>query len=535
MGEGDVGFAHHCAVLIHKAGEAALQVDIETTGRVAAEDDAPHGAWWHYPEEILRQEHDAPRAAHVPAALEPDPLVLVATRNGIVEYFAGHAVGGIGRAAATGVVLAERLEGYPERLPPGRELDPPTQFALAPGVIGAALPALLVHVEDTGALRQMGLHQVPGKLPRSRPRQVGRPVLGHLPIRDLLEYLAQLVRFLDGLAGRSGVDALLVQLVRAEHLYIHLHLGKRLLERHEKVLGVGDVAALGVRYVREAVADVVLVSIGDARGYLAQRVDRVRVEDETDLLATLPKGVRHRLGDEDLAQVASVDVTGDADAADDYVRPRAKRFGDPLGPAGYVNAGRAAGLAHAVLHNRSVVREEAGRAPGVLAGHLDVDDLVLRRTAGGGDRNLLPHLPLEHGPAHRGGVAELPARRVRLVGADDLERPLLSLPDDPEGHRGAQIDRVFLDFRRVDDLHVARPALELADPAFQQALLVLRLVVLGVLGDVPELAGLADAVGDLFATRLGQVCEFLLELLQTLRCNELLVLIGHKPRDYKVV
>src|ERR671912_850828 len=106
------------------------------------------------------------------------------------------------------------------------------------------------------------------------------------------------------------------------------------------------------------------------------------------------------------------------------------------------------------------------RSPDALAGRLDVDDLVLRRTAGGGDRDLLPHLPLEYGPAHRGGVAELPARRVRLVGADDLERPLLSLPaDDPEGHRGPQVDRVLFHFRRVDDLHVAYPALELADPA----------------------------------------------------------------------
>src|SRR5215213_4990949 len=174
------------------------------------------------------------------------------------------------------------------------------------------------------------------------------------------------------------------------------------------------------------------------------------------------------------------------------------------------------------------------RAPGALAGRLDVDDLVLRRAAGGGYHDLLPHLPLEYGPANRGGVAELPARRVRLVGADDLERPLLSLPaDDPQGYPSTEVDRVFLDFRRVDDLHVAYPALELPDPALQQALFVFRLIVLGVLGDVPELTGLADAVCDLFATRLGQVCEFLLELLETLRRNELLVLIAHKPRDYK--
>src|SRR5215208_6880295 len=151
------------------------------------------------------------------------------------------------------------------------------------------------------------------------------------------------------------------------------------------------------------------------------------------------------------------------------------------------------------------------RAPGALAGRLDVDDLVLRRAAGGRYHDLLPHLPLEHGPAHRRSVAEFPARRVRLVGADDLESPLMSLSaDGPQRYPSTEVDRVFLGLRRVDNLHVAYPAL-----------------------DLPELTGLADAVCNLFATRLGQVCEFLLELLEPLRGNELLVLIGHKPRDYK--
>src|SRR5688500_5758830 len=120
------------------------------------------------------------------------------------------------------------------------------------------------------------------------------------------------------------------------------------------------------------------------------------------------------------------------------------------------------------------------RAPGALAGRLDVDDLVLRRAAGGRYHDLLPHLPLEYGPAHRGGVTELPACRVRLVGADDLERPLLSLSaDDPQRYPSAEVDRVFLGFRRVDNLHVAYPALDLTDLAFQQTLFVFRLVVLG--------------------------------------------------------
>src|SRR5215203_1356360 len=232
MGERDVGFACFCAVLVHKAREAALQVDIEATGGVAAEDDAPDGARRHYPEEILRQEYDAPRAAHVSAALESYPLVLVATRNGVVEYLPCHAVGGIGRAAATGVVLAERLEGYPQRLPPGRELDPPTQLALAPGVIGAVLPAVLIREDDAGLLRQVLQDTHPGQPPRRGARQVWRPVLGHLPVRDLLKDPAQLMGVLDSLARYLGVDALLVQLMRAEHLYVHLHLSERLLERH---------------------------------------------------------------------------------------------------------------------------------------------------------------------------------------------------------------------------------------------------------------------------------------------------------------
>src|SRR3712207_6855019 len=53
---------------------------------------------------------------------------------------------------------------------------------------------------------------------------------------------AQLVRVLDGLARHVGVDAALVELVRTQHLYVHLHLAQRLLEGSEEVLGVGDVA-----------------------------------------------------------------------------------------------------------------------------------------------------------------------------------------------------------------------------------------------------------------------------------------------------
>src|SRR4051812_26488919 len=214
-----------------------------------------------------------------------------------------------------------------------------------------------------------------------------------------LQYLAQLVRVLDGLAGHPGIDAALVQLVRADDLHVHLHLPERLLERREEVLGVRDVAAFGVGYVREAVADVPLVALRDTGGDLAQRVYGVGVENETDLFAARPQDVRHGLGNEDLAQVTGVDVPGDAYAAHDHVRPRPEGIGDPLSPKGYGKAGRSTGLAHAMLRS------------GDLAGRFDVDDLVLRRAAGGRDGDLLPNLLLQDGLAHRGGVAELTARR----------------------------------------------------------------------------------------------------------------------------
>src|SRR5215203_7213921 len=169
-----------------------------------------------------------------------------------------------------------------------------------------------------------------------------------------------------------------------------------------------------------------------------------------------------------------------------------------------------------------------------LARRLDVDDLVLRRAAGGRHHDLLPHLPLQDGPSHGGGVAQLPTRRVRLVGADDLERTLLTLrANDPERYRGTEIDRIVRGLRRVYHPHVAYPALQLADATLQQPLLVLRVVVLGVLRNVPELAGLADAVRNLPAAHVSQVRKFRLEFLQTLRGNKFLVLICHKTRDYK--
>ncbi len=67
------------------------------------------------------------------------------------------------------------------------------------------------------------------------------------------------------------------------------------------------------------------------------------------------------------------------------------------------------------------------------------------------------------------------------------------------------VERSFgLDHRRHPQL-----LLQLRDAALDHRLLVLRVVVLGVLGDVSELARLLDAFGDLAALGRGQLLELL--------------------------
>jgi hypothetical protein len=64
----------------------------------------------------------------------------------------------------------------------------------------------------------------------------------------------------------------------------------------------------------------------------------------------------------------------------------------------------------------------------------------------------------------------------------------------------------------VDDACVAQLLLEGLDPVLELGLLVLGVVVLGVLGDVPELPGLLDPLRDLTALGGREVLDLLLEL-----------------------
>ena len=68
--------------------------------------------------------------------------------------------------------------------------------------------------------------------------------------------------------------------------------------------------------------------------------------------------------------------------------------------------------------------------------------------------------------------------------------------------------------RLVDDLGRAQLLLDVEDAPLDHRLLVLGVVVLGVLRDVAELAGLLDPLGHLATLDRGQVLELLLELLE---------------------
>ena len=73
-----------------------------------------------------------------------------------------------------------------------------------------------------------------------------------------------------------------------------------------------------------------------------------------------------------------------------------------------------------------------------------------------------------------------------------------------------------LELTLLDHAGLAQALLELRDLRLEHGLLVLRVVVLGVLGDVAELARLRDARGNLLAPRRLQRLELFPELLVAL-------------------
>src|SRR5579875_1435024 len=150
-------------------------------------------------------------------------------------------------------------------------------------------------------------------------------------------------------------------------------------------------------------------------------------------------------------------------------------------------------------------------------GRLDLHDLELprppRRRRLDDVALLVPHDRL----ADRRLVRELHLGRVRLGRADDVVLDRLVRGHVLEAHLGSYRDLARADLLLRHDARVLQPFLERRDPRLEVGLVVLRRVVLGVLGDVAELARGADPLGHLAAAHRRQVLDLLLELLVALR------------------
>ena len=96
-----------------------------------------------------------------------------------------------------------------------------------------------------------------------------------------------------------------------------------------------------------------------------------------------------------------------------------------------------------------------------------------------------------------------------------------------ERHRGTD-DGLVAALGRLDDLRVGQDLVDLCDALLDKRLLVLGVVVLGVLGNVAELAGDADALAELIALLGLEVMQLLFELCLALGGkNKLVTVVCH--------
>src|SRR6476659_590835 len=149
---------------------------------------------------------------------------------------------------------------------------------------------------------------------------------------------------------------------------------------------------------------------------------------------------------------------------------------------------------------------------------LDLGDFqFLLRPARNLDRDHVVALVAEQRFADRRLVGELVFGWVGLGGADDLEflRVAGLLVFDVDDR--AEADLVSIDILLVDHGGAAQPLFELGDSSLEQRLFVLGVVVLGVLGDIAELARLLDPFRNLTPFGGRQELDFIFELLEPFR------------------
>src|SRR6185503_166153 len=162
-------------------------------------------------------------------------------------------------------------------------------------------------------------------------------------------------------------------------------------------------------------------------------------------------------------------------------------------------------------------------APGVLAPTLwpsrspwtlrstDRQDLHFHGARGHGDFHCLTRaVTLERAPDRR-LVADLPLLRRCLSRSDD--RVLLFASVGLDRNVAPDLDEIVL-LVLVDDLSVLDHLLEGHDPALEEGLVVLRLLQLGVLGEIAELHGRVDPLGHLGALGRSQLFKLRLQLLE---------------------
>src|SRR5207342_176509 len=169
-------------------------------------------------------------------------------------------------------------------------------------------------------------------------------------------------------------------------------------------------------------------------------------------------------------------------------------------------------------YRKPVIRWPAfcrAQTPGASGG-LDVHDLEADRPSRHRHLDRLALLVADEGAADRRLVREAGVGRIGLGRADDLVRVDVAVVDILHADARADRHHVGADVLRIDDPGGAKLLLEPRDAMLEQRLLVLGVVVLGVLGDVAELARLADAVGDLATLGRLEFLDLLLQLLVAL-------------------
>src|SRR5262249_5752234 len=119
-------------------------------------------------------------------------------------------------------------------------------------------------------------------------------------------------------------------------------------------------------------------------------------------------------------------------------------------------------------------------------------------------------------PADGRLVRELVLRWIGLGRADDVILERLLRVDVPQPDERSDGDDVGRNLPGLDHARVAEAILEQGDAVLEQRLVVLRVVVLGVLLNVAELARDADALRDLAPLDGAQILDLFLELLVAL-------------------